>query len=946
MNPKRLIALMAAILMLISVLPVFALEARTEEDYYSDNGYPADVLLSMSGAELEYALNDLMTATHTHITSYNELKNLFYGSDADPDVPGNILLIYTGESVNGAWDSGVTYNREHVWPRSLATGTTDNNWGGDMYHIRPASASENTARSNYPMAWVDTATKEMLAGGASTGSYINTSLKLFEPRDEDKGDVARIYFYLATRWGLDLTAPVDDDTFATLLEWNIIDPVSDFELARSEYAQSVQGNRNAYADYPELARLVYGSAANGFDYVPIESGDYTYYLEDGSAVIISYNGSASEVEIPSAIDGHLVTSIGCAAFANNSALTSVTIPSSVTSVGTYAFYNDANLTSVFVQGSVTFERRAFRTCPLLSGLYFSGAAPVFMNEGADQIMVSGEDDGAVPQGFRLYYVQGASGWSGSTWSSGTTTYQTAVWDGTEVPAAPVAFTVGTVTGAHAGDTVTVPVTVSGEYEAHTLNGTIVYDPANLTLDSISAGSLLPTDAVLLPNGDSFGIMVPMTSITGSGTVLELTFTVTETCTADQPVSLSVTQFQYMPLGQSTGTDIDYVTAAGAVCMAEPDPTPTPEPTSTPEPGEGGYVLVTDINDVTDGDYVIYGVNGDFSGAMTASWSGGRMAADHDVTIVDDTVISPKASEIWHLTMQADGAFTFYNAGSGKYCWINGTNTSSFVVGDLPSYAFNITVKDVSANTFVIKSNDGNGRMITMYQDDFRSYADNTSNYKPLYLYKYVEGDTPEPTVEPTQIPYPVYYTVTFLDWDGTPISEQSVREHEDAVAPAAPIREGYTFTGWDVDFTDVTSDLTVTAQYSINSYQLTINYVDADGSAVAPAYTGSFNYGAAYSVTSPVIEGYTADQTVVSGNMPASDVTVTVTYTANAVPAGLPGDVNCDGAVTMADLSALSAYMLGKAQLTAEGLANADVNGDGKVNAMDLPLIYQLTLAV
>ena len=62
-------------------------------------------------------------------------------------------------------------------------------------------------------------------------------------------------------------------------------------------------------------------------------------------------------------------------------------------------------------------------------------------------------------------------------------------------------------------------------------------------------------------------------------------------------------------------------------------------------------------------------------------------------------------------------------------------------------------------------------------------------------------------------------------------------------------------------------------------------------------------------------------------------------------PAGLPGDVNCDGQVTMADLSALSAYMLGKADVTPQGLLNADVNGDGSVNAMDLPLVYQLTLA-
>ena len=59
----------------------------------------------------------------------------------------------------------------------------------------------------------------------------------------------------------------------------------------------------------------------------------------------------------------------------------------------------------------------------------------------------------------------------------------------------------------------------------------------------------------------------------------------------------------------------------------------------------------------------------------------------------------------------------------------------------------------------------------------------------------------------------------------------------------------------------------------------------------------------------------------------------------------MPGDVNGDGRVTMADLSALSAYMLGKGQLSDEGILNADVNGDGNVNAMDLPLIYALTLA-
>jgi uncharacterized repeat protein (TIGR02543 family) len=60
------------------------------------------------------------------------------------------------------------------------------------------------------------------------------------------------------------------------------------------------------------------------------------------------------------------------------------------------------------------------------------------------------------------------------------------------------------------------------------------------------------------------------------------------------------------------------------------------------------------------------------------------------------------------------------------------------------------------------------------------------------------------------------HTVTFVDYDGTELKKESVIEGEAATAPADPTREGYTFTGWDKDFSSVTSDLTVTAQYVKN----------------------------------------------------------------------------------------------------------------------------------
>ena len=91
------------------------------------------------------------------------------------------------------------------------------------------------------------------------------------------------------------------------------------------------------------------------------------------------------------------------------------------------------------------------------------------------------------------------------------------------------------------------------------------------------------------------------------------------------------------------------------------------------------------------------------------------------------------------------------------------------------------------------------------------------------------------------------YTVTFLDWDGTQLSQQVVDYGTAAIAPANPVREGYTFVGWDKDFSNVQSDLTVTAQYEKIIIYYTITFVNDDGTVLQasqvaegemPVYTG------------------------------------------------------------------------------------------------------------
>ena len=66
--------------------------------------------------------------------------------------------------------------------------------------------------------------------------------------------------------------------------------------------------------------------------------------------------------------------------------------------------------------------------------------------------------------------------------------------------------------------------------------------------------------------------------------------------------------------------------------------------------------------------------------------------------------------------------------------------------------------------------------------------------------------------------------------------------------------------------------------FKLNQFQLTINYVYADGTTAATSHSETLTVGKDYTVTSPTIDGYTADKPVVSGTMPAENVEVTVTY--------------------------------------------------------------------
>ncbi len=249
------------------------LAATVDEYYTTANGIN---ITGQSGSTLRSSLTSITTTSHTHNTSYDDIRVYTKYSDADPNISGNIILFYCRGSVSGAWDSGVTWNREHVWPQNLSGGLYGTSGAGsDLHHLRPTDTKINSTRSNSPYGEVEDFTgtvKEITYNNAATGNYyIGTTV--FEPRDDIKGDTARILMYLYTRYYttgklvitniITTASKTESAAWSLLLKWNAMDPVDDLEIARNDYIYSLQGNRNPFIDHAEFADMCFDPSYSG-----------------------------------------------------------------------------------------------------------------------------------------------------------------------------------------------------------------------------------------------------------------------------------------------------------------------------------------------------------------------------------------------------------------------------------------------------------------------------------------------------------------------------------------------------------------------------------------------------------------------------------------------------------------------------------------------------------
>ena len=255
---------------------LFQVAAQIPAGYY-------DSAQGLTGYQLKTALKDIID-NHTAY-SYNELYTIYETTDSDYyyENDGSVLDMYSEnpagqdpynyqhhQNTCGQYSGeGDCYNREHIIPQSIFNSASP--MKSDAHFVVPTDGYVNNRRSSYPFGDVSGATWTS-QNGSKLGNCANAGYSgtVFEPIDEFKGDIARMIFYVATRYEDQIaswnnTAMFDgtsDHVFSdwflqVLVSWHQQDPVSQREIDRNDAVYAYQNNRNPFIDHPEWVNQIW-----------------------------------------------------------------------------------------------------------------------------------------------------------------------------------------------------------------------------------------------------------------------------------------------------------------------------------------------------------------------------------------------------------------------------------------------------------------------------------------------------------------------------------------------------------------------------------------------------------------------------------------------------------------------------------------------------------------
>jgi len=277
------------------------IQHRFNTDNYSDDKYEsplnsyyqtADLL---AGYELKSALHSILK--NNYVTAdFDDLWGFFSVNSLDTryEKDSSILDRYSekpatvdsysftaiDQQCGDSLAEGDCYEREHSVPSNWFDGDAPMN--SDVHHIFPVDGAVKAARGELPYGEVDS---RFVSFTSSNGSKVGAghlelgyTQPVFEPIDEFKGDFARAYFYIATRYEdviakddwhrntKETTAALVEESsdqvyqswlITMLLKWHESDPVSAEEISRNDAAEIFQGNRNPFIDHPDFAKYIW-----------------------------------------------------------------------------------------------------------------------------------------------------------------------------------------------------------------------------------------------------------------------------------------------------------------------------------------------------------------------------------------------------------------------------------------------------------------------------------------------------------------------------------------------------------------------------------------------------------------------------------------------------------------------------------------------------------------
>ncbi len=270
---------------------------------------------NVRGAALKTALYNKISVGATSVSYTPGVWNAYATTDVQPN--GKVWDIYSTRldqaspyeytlvsNQCGTYSvEGNCYNREHSFPQSWFNSASP--MVTELNHVFASDGKVNGMRNNYPYGYVTNATYTSLYGGklgTSTNNFGYTGV-VFEPIDEYKGDLARGYFFMATRYenliaswtsnagATDILAGNNYPVFkpwqlSLLLSWHNLDPVSDKEIKRNNAIAAIQGNRNPFIDSPQYAQRIWGGAIHNEP--TIASTDFSYTNNGTNTVNLSW----------------------------------------------------------------------------------------------------------------------------------------------------------------------------------------------------------------------------------------------------------------------------------------------------------------------------------------------------------------------------------------------------------------------------------------------------------------------------------------------------------------------------------------------------------------------------------------------------------------------------------------------------------------------------------